>query len=448
VVRANNFILLPMSSLARRSTGVLGTLSLVILTVFAILIAGNEGSNQPGQPESLYAGMPPPQARYGAAIATDGDVVLVGSPQVLGRRSFTGAAYVFTSTDAVWSPNPLEPSTAPSDGDLYGASVAVDGSIAVVGAPGTDQGQGAAYVFIRSGDEWIPEAVLKPTAASGYGTSVAVSGETIVVGAPGTGPGAAFVYTRSDDAAASDEAEPSSDYGWVETRLISYSGISEGAFGTSVAADGDLIVVGAPNESAGAGTVTVFATLGDEWRPLARFSLPGLGSLGAAIDLDLPYLVAGAPTSAVDHGEATLPSAGRVLVWTRTEDGAWTDPTEPFSAHWEPSSNARLGRSVAAANGTVAAAMDASFPWGDLTGVFVIVANMDRTGDAAPLVYGQIPNPHYSQGTCVDIAGNLLVVGAPKDDGAQWMNIQTLGSRYPASGSAWVFHIDTRDGTP
>jgi len=55
-----------------------------------------------------------------------------------------------------------------SDGaaiDIFGFSVAVSGSTAVVGSPGhtvgSNQHQGAAYVFVESGGTWSQQAELR-----------------------------------------------------------------------------------------------------------------------------------------------------------------------------------------------------------------------------------------------------------------------------------------------
>jgi FG-GAP repeat protein len=91
---------------------------------------------------------------------------------------------------------------AASDGatnDMFGVSVALSGSTAVVGALGVKSNTGAAYVFIRSGSTWSQQAEL--TASGGapgddFGLSVAISGPTAVVGAPGTNSltGAAYLF--------------------------------------------------------------------------------------------------------------------------------------------------------------------------------------------------------------------------------------------------------------
>ena len=84
----------------------------------------------------------------------------------------------------------------------FGEAVAIDGKKAVIGAVGRNDGQGAAYVFVRRGTTWAQRAEL--TAADGppgdcfssiYG--VAISGNSVVVGAPGHNEwaGAAYIYT-------------------------------------------------------------------------------------------------------------------------------------------------------------------------------------------------------------------------------------------------------------
>ena len=70
-------------------------------------------------------------------------------------------------------------------GDQFGRSVAVHESLAVVGAPEDDFGEGSAYVYKFDGAAW--QQVAKLTASDGatgnkFGTSVGVSGDVIVVG--------------------------------------------------------------------------------------------------------------------------------------------------------------------------------------------------------------------------------------------------------------------------
>ena len=79
-------------------------------------------------------------------------------------------------------------------GDKFGYAVAVDGDIAVIGAYQDDDNgadSGAVYVFTRVEGVWTQAAKLTASDSAAYdnfGISVAVDGDTntVVVGAPGT----------------------------------------------------------------------------------------------------------------------------------------------------------------------------------------------------------------------------------------------------------------------
>jgi hypothetical protein len=437
---------LSMNSPAKRSVATLGPLLLVALAVFIILSAGNKGSVEPGRPEALYAGLPSYRDHYGAAVATDGSVVLVGAPAVHTHRTHPGTAYVFAYSNSTWSSSPLEPSVPPPNKQLFGSALAIDGPLAVVGAPATGSGQGAAYVFALSANEWIPEAVFTGPGEQSFGASVAVSGDTVVIGAPDAGT--VYVYTPCNAAGSGDETAPDSEYGWMRQQLTSASAVEGGGFGTTIAADEGLIAVGAPNENEGAGTVTVFRNEKDEWLPVTLPNVSGLSGLGSSLDLDLPHLVAGAPDSTVLHNDEAIESAGRVLVWTITDDGSWTGPLEPLAALWEPKAGTRLGSSVALLNGAVAVAMEGRPQWHNLSTPFIVVSDIDHPEAATPYSYTQLASQQASENVSVAMAGDLLIVGAPHDDSAQWMNMTSLRHQYPAPGSAWVFHRTMPEAEP
>ncbi|MBA3471168.1 MAG: FG-GAP repeat protein, partial [Herpetosiphonaceae bacterium] len=101
-----------------------------------------------------------------------------------------------------WTQQAYLKASNPETIDLFGSSVAVDGNTIVIGADREDSGatgvngnqadnsaddSGAAYGFTRSGATWTPQAYLKATNAGAgdfFGSSVAVDGDTVVVGAP------------------------------------------------------------------------------------------------------------------------------------------------------------------------------------------------------------------------------------------------------------------------
>ena len=155
-----------------------------------------------------------------------------------------------------------------ASGDDFGAAVAVEGNVAVVGAPEDDDdgsSSGAAYVFRFDGSGWAQEQKL--TASDGqsfddYGFAVAVSGDTIVVGAP------------RDDTAAGDRAGSAYVYrfdgkSWnEEDHLFAMDAGGDDRFGHSVSIDDDTILVGAINHDDGAsnaGAGYVFTRAGMRW---------------------------------------------------------------------------------------------------------------------------------------------------------------------------------------
>jgi len=169
-------------------------------------------------------------------------------------------------------------------GDQFGVSVASSGDTLVVGAlnetvSGADRG--AAYVYVRSGSGWVQQArLLAADGAAGdaFGTSVAIDGNTIVVGA------------ANDDVGAS--VDQGSAYIFVrsgttwtqQAKLTANDGVAVDVFGVSVAVSGETAVVGAYVDDVGAvanqGSAYVFVRSGTNWTQQRKL----LASNGAAND--------------------------------------------------------------------------------------------------------------------------------------------------------------------
>lgn len=255
----------------------------------------------------------------------------------------SGAVYVYRYSGGNWA---LEAYIKPSPivaGDGFGAAVALQGDVLVVGAilhDGAVTNSGAAFVFRRSGTTWTQEAVLKastPTAASFFGHSVALDGDAIVVGAwRETGGGAAYVFRRSGTS-------------WTqETRLQPDPIENLDAFGWSVAVSGDVVAVGAPLEDSAAtgingdpnnntldaaGAVYVFRRVSGTWTQEAyvkHFSnaITEGSKCGASLALRGETLIVGAPT---ENGNSTginsIPNNGSgvfgAVFVLRNHGGGW-----------------------------------------------------------------------------------------------------------------------------
>jgi hypothetical protein len=145
---------------------------------------------------------------FGISVAVAVNTVVVGAwADDTPAGTDTGSAYVFVRSGTAWSQQAKLIASDGAENDHLGISVAVRGSVAVVGAffddtqAGSDAG--SAYVFVRSGTTWTQRAkATAPDAASldQYGYSVALTRRAAVVGAvaddspAGTDVGSAWVY--------------------------------------------------------------------------------------------------------------------------------------------------------------------------------------------------------------------------------------------------------------
>lgn len=144
-----------------------------------------------------------PWAGFGAGLAFHGDRAVIGATGHHPQSPRPGAAYVFDLGTGL-ELFQLQASDA-VDSDSFGASVAVHGTLAVVGAGGNDEplvDVGAAYLFDVSTGQQL--ARFGPAGGGEerdlFGNAVGLSAAHLVVGAPGDDDagddaGAAHLYT-------------------------------------------------------------------------------------------------------------------------------------------------------------------------------------------------------------------------------------------------------------
>jgi len=121
--------------------------------------------------------------QFGSSVASHRDTLVVGAQHDLG---IPGRVYVFVWNGAAWTQQAKLQASDLRGFDKFGAAVALEGDCLVVGAPSAGpQGRGHAYVFRRTGAAWAEEAVLIPSVPGqyGFGQSVAVYGGEVLVGA-------------------------------------------------------------------------------------------------------------------------------------------------------------------------------------------------------------------------------------------------------------------------
>ena len=101
---------------------------------------------------------------FGTTLALLGDELWVGAPRA---RSGSGGVHRFRLIDGEWQPVPLVVPEAGPEAAL-GSAIAVGANVAVVGAPGTDGGRGAALAFHREpGRSWGEPRWLRAGAGPG-----------------------------------------------------------------------------------------------------------------------------------------------------------------------------------------------------------------------------------------------------------------------------------------
>lgn len=201
---------------------------------------------------------------FGMCAAVDGNRILIGAP-LADRVQFpiqltnTGFVYVYELQGSSWVQTARIGASDFGSGDQFGTSVALKGDRAIIGAPGDDdagQDAGAMYVFERQGASWVQvEKLTPPTPAGGdvFGTSVAFNGTVALAGAPGDDD-----FKHNAGAAYAFEPFGAS---WVQRCKMeptSFMTATGDALGSSVALDAEIAVLGAPVADFNVGDVYVF----------------------------------------------------------------------------------------------------------------------------------------------------------------------------------------------
>jgi len=380
----------------------------------------------------LKASNPEEDDHFGSSVAVSGDTVIVGACSEDGNSLSTlespnnealdaGAVYVFNRVGSNWTQQAYLKASNADSGDFFGCSVALSGDILVVGADLEDgdsssttslpndskTNAGAAYVFIRSGNNWKQQAYLKASntgVSDSFGSSVDVSGDTVVVGAryesgnstsTVTSPnnlafhaGAAYVFIRSGS-------------NWSQQAYLkAFNAGAEDAFGGSVAVSGDTVVVGAysedgdssssitvPNNSSySAGAAYVYIRSVNNWSLQAYLKASNAESsdfFGTSVALSDNTLVVGADLEDGDSSSTMgtpnnlRSGAGAAYVFLRS-GSSWTqkDYLKAFNTDY----NDLFGYSVAIFGETIVAG--AYFESGDSSSTVAMPNNLTAAAGA------------------------------------------------------------------
>ena len=187
---------------------------------------------------------------YGHAVAIYGSHALAGAPfHSLPGASNTGTVETWEYDAGAWNYTGELSYQDPLDNQVFGSSVAVYGNWAIVGVPGFWSNRGRAVVYQYVNGSWQQQHIFSPTGNGSiddmFGASVSISGTVAVVGVPGhdgaeTNSGQVYVYRRSGSM-------------WTEIQKVTPSSpMDAGNFGSDVdiEANGYRMVVAADNSIA------------------------------------------------------------------------------------------------------------------------------------------------------------------------------------------------------
>ncbi len=266
---------------------------------------------------------------YGSAVAMGDGVAFVSQP---GNDYAPGFVYMYRTAGGQWAPagRLAAPDSARADG--FGSAVALDGSTLMVSSSTNGNNRGKVYVFSGSGTQWKSAQELTITADSGrFGQSIMLAGNMAAISAPALdgGKGAVYLFKRSGSQ-------------WTRDTMIQPSDAeARSGFGSSVAMQGDLMVIGAVGADSGVGTAYVYRKAGTGWTQEAKLRLPGLdgrAGMGSSVAIKDGDVYVGIPQG--------FGFTGAVAIFTHdTARKRWTS-RERLQA-FDAAGGSRFGSSIA-----------------------------------------------------------------------------------------------------
>ena len=231
---------------------------------------------------------------FGRSIYVDESMLVIGAPGV-------GAAYLFErNSENQWEEKQkLMPSKLEGDAHFAGANdyaayrsktIVKAGDRLAITSYSSVTSMGAVHVFKKDGDSWIEETILTPeseTQESAFGWSIAAERNIIFVGAWRSSEEQGTVHRFQFD-----EIEGN----WKEVSPLPVKALEErAAFGYSLTAQNGRLFVGAPGQN-GNGSIFAYTwnTSLDQWTSAGELlpSTPGRG-FGGSVDVSGETLIAG-----------------------------------------------------------------------------------------------------------------------------------------------------------
>ena len=419
----------------------------------AYVFTRQSASSNFSQQQILRAVFPGSDSQFGTSVFVDGAAALIGAPLERFLASTDAGAAYFFARDALsgsWRQQQRLTGSSPEALAEFGAAVGLDAATAVIGSAKRNQGlstfAGAAFVFdMESLDDEIFQETDRLTAVNaaandGFASAVGLSGDNTLIGIPVADPGGdvdageVSAFERDPDTQVFDD----------ESTLTSNDKAAADNFGSALAVDTDIGVIGAPNSdigpSAEAGSAYVFnrnSTTGD-WDQAVKLTadddVTAADNFGAAVAIDADIILVGDPF----HNPNTAPAAGAAFLFSRDPKDAapdqWSE-TDKLTAAGDEDPGDRFGAAVALNSDT--ALVGAPFE-NNGGAVFVFVRDPDdNSWTQQQKLTASDASPGDEFGYAVSVFGNTAIIGAPKADVTGVMR----------AGAVYVFTRDPTDTT-
>jgi hypothetical protein len=288
---------------------------------------------------------------FGYSVSISGDYAIVGAKQedhnATGGQFLdnAGAAYILKNDSGKWTV--VQKLVAPdrAEDDEFGASVAICGDYAIVGAPrktvkvGFDMQAyaGAAYIFRNTSGTWKTLGKLlaeEPKFGDEFGYSVAISENYAIVGAPNDDVSTNGGVPQSNQGSAQIYKRDSINWSFDQTITGGFGG-NGNRFGWSVGISGDYAIVGEPLNGttapvnygkAGAAYIFFRGSLGT-WKQSQFLNASDKAAgdeFGNSVAISGDYAIVGAMLE--DHnasGGSNLSKAGSAYIFKRN-GSTWT----------------------------------------------------------------------------------------------------------------------------
>jgi hypothetical protein len=287
------------------------------------------------QQTRLYASPPSAWNYFGIGVGISGEYAIVGSTGG-GGIDATGAAYIYKRNGQLWTMQAKLPTPYGTMADQYGKNVSISGDYTIVSAvrDGSHGSfSGAAYIFVRDGNNWLVQAKLNASDAATYDAfsySVSISGDFALVGAwgdddAGVDSGAGYIFMRNGST-------------WSQIAKLN-PGSAGDRLGLAVCINGDFAIIGGrPWPESRPGCAYVFKHEGTNWVNEGKLTAPD-GQAGDWFGYDRSVSVS-QEFAAV--GAAAVGS-GAVYIFKRTATG-WQFHTKLTA--WDGHAGDQFGSSV------------------------------------------------------------------------------------------------------